>query len=87
MEKLRDGLDVAVRAMGVAQPPTEADQERYRAARDDMRNAIMTLDPVRTLPEQQVAVRAAFRAAARAVLAAQDAAPPTFGAETSTAQR
>ncbi len=87
VETLRDGLDVAVRVMGVAQAPTEADQERYRAARDDMRNAIMTFDPARTLPEQQVAIRAAFRAAARAVLAAQDAAPPTFDGDASTAQR
>jgi hypothetical protein len=87
VEKLRDGLDVAVRVMGVAQAPTEADQERYRSARDDMRNAIMTIDPARTLGDQRVAVVAAFRAAARAVLAVQDAAPPTFEGEASTAQR
>ena len=87
MQRLRFGLDAARHALATAPPPAHADLPRYQVEVAELRDESAKLTTDLSLAEQYAQVCTAFRAAVRAVFAADGADAPTFVEAGTTAQR
>ncbi len=84
---VRTALDSATTALTRMLPSPRADLARYQGALAELRNDTVKVSTDRPLLDQYTEVRAALRAATRAVFAADGVEQPTFAATSPTASR
>ncbi|HEY6038044.1 MAG TPA: hypothetical protein VIV58_27375 [Kofleriaceae bacterium] len=87
LRRLRFGLDAARHALASAPAPAHADVPRFLVEVAELRDESAKLTADLSLAMQYSQVCAAFRAAVRAVFAADGAEAPTFAESGATAQR